>query len=238
MKVVSSWFRGTWLVILVAAIVIALDQITKEWVRATIEKYTYIVPIPRLGNYFVLEHVENNGAAFGILQGQNRPLIIVALVVAVAILIYAPRIPQDQWLIRVFLGLQLGGALANVMDRINHGYVTDFVRIGVPGVFYWPSFNVADSAIVVGVIGLGVMIIRDDIRREREAKAAAAPACRRGRLNLRPIARVRPPRNIRMNTYSSCPRKTKATRLDRLAHPNRCRRTAAAKSNAGSAPAM
>ena len=175
MKVVSSWFRGTWLVILVAAIVIALDQITKEWVRATIEKYTYIVPIPRLGNYFVLEHVENNGAAFGILQDQNRPLIIVALVVAVAILIYAPRIPQDQWLIRVFLGLQLGGALANVMDRINHGYVTDFVRIGVPGVFYWPSFNVADSAIVVGVIGLGVMIIRDDIRREREAKAAADP---------------------------------------------------------------
>lgn len=174
MKFVSSWLRGTWLVIAVAAIVIALDQITKEWVRASIEKYTYIIPFDRLGHYFLLEHVENNGAAFGILQNQNRFLIVVAIIVSVAILAYAPRIPQDHWLMRVFLGLQLGGALANVIDRINHGYVTDFLRVGIPGVFYWPSFNVADSAIVVGVIGLAVLIVRDDIRRERAAKATAA----------------------------------------------------------------
>jgi signal peptidase II len=172
MKSIGSWFRGTWLVMLVAAIVIAVDQITKEWVRATIDKYTYIVPFPRLGHYFLLEHVENNGAAFGILQNQNRFLIIVALVVAIAILAYAPRIPQSQPMMRVFLGLQLGGALANVTDRLNHGYVTDFLRMGIPGVYYWPSFNIADSAIVVGVIGLAVLIIRDDLRSAREAKTA------------------------------------------------------------------
>lgn len=176
MKFVASWLRGTWIVLLVASIVIVLDQITKEWIRATIEKYTYIVPFPRLGHYFLLEHVENNGAAFGILQNQNRLLIVVALVVCTAILAYAPRIPPDQRLIRIFLGMQLGGALGNVIDRFNHGYVTDFLRIGIPGVYYWPSFNVADSAIVVGVIGLGIMIIRDDIRRERGARAAETPA--------------------------------------------------------------
>lgn len=174
MKAVSSWLRGAWLVIAVAAIVVALDQITKEWVRATIEKYTYIVPFERLGHAVLLEHVENNGAAFGILQNQNRLLIVVALVVCIAILAYAPRIPKEQWLMRVFLGLQLGGAMGNVIDRLNHGYVTDFLRIGIPGVYYWPSFNVADSAIVVGVIGLAVLIIRDDIRRERATRAAAA----------------------------------------------------------------
>ncbi len=174
MKSIGSWLRGTWLVMLVAVIVIALDQITKEWVRATIDKYTYIVPFPRVGHYFLLEHVENNGAAFGILQNQNRFLIIVALVVAIAILAYAPRIPQSQPLMRVFLGLQLGGALANVADRLNHGYVTDFLRVGIPGVYYWPSFNIADSAIVVGVIGLAVLIIRDDLRSAHDAKTAAA----------------------------------------------------------------
>jgi signal peptidase II len=172
MKALAAWFRGVWIVVLIAAAVIALDQITKEWIRATIPKYTYIIPFPEVGNYFILEHVENNGAAFGILQNQNRLLIVVALIVSAAILFYAPRLSSDQNLLRVFLGLQLGGALGNVIDRLNHGYVTDFVRIGIPGFYYWPSFNVADSAIVVGVIGLGIIIVRDDIRRERAAKNA------------------------------------------------------------------
>ena len=175
MKYVGTWFYGTWIVLLVAAVVILLDQITKEWVRNTIEKYTYIVPIPRIGHMLILEHVENTGAAFGILQNQNRLLVVVALVVSTAILAYAPRLAPDQWLIRVFLGLQLGGALANVLDRLNHGYVTDFLRIGIPGVFYWPSFNVADSAIVLGVLGLGVMIVRDDMRRARDSKTVNIP---------------------------------------------------------------
>jgi signal peptidase II len=172
MRHIRAWISGTWIVLLVAALIIALDQVSKEWVRATIQKYTYIIPFPQLGNAFLLEHVENNGAAFGILQNQNRMLIIVALVVSTAILAFAPRLPKDEWLSRVFLGMQLGGALANLLDRINHGYVTDFIRVGFPGYYYWPTFNMADSAIVVGVIGLGIMIIRDDIRRGRRAKEA------------------------------------------------------------------
>ena len=173
MKWISWWLHGTWIVLAVAAIVIMLDQWTKEMVRASIEKYHFIVPFERLGQIFVIEHVHNNGAAFGILQNQNRLLIVIVIVVATAILAYAPHVPANQRLIRVFLGMQLGGALANLIDRLNQGHVTDFIRIGIPGVYYWPSFNIADSAVVLGVIGLGVMIVRDDIRREREAKAAA-----------------------------------------------------------------
>lgn len=172
MRYIGNWLQGTWLVLFVAAIIVILDQATKEWVRANIEKYTYIIPIPRFGQYFVLEHVENNGAAFGILQNQNRLLTFVVIAVVIAILVYAPRIPQDQRLIRMFLGMQLGGALANLADRISQGYVTDFIRVGVPGVYYWPTFNIADSAVVLGVIGLGYMIIRDDIRQSQEAKAS------------------------------------------------------------------
>ncbi len=64
-------------------------------------------------------------------------------------------------------GLQLGGALGNVSDRLYQGFVTDFVRIGIPGVYYWPNFNIADSAIVCGVIGLAIYIFVDDFRSQR-----------------------------------------------------------------------
>ncbi len=174
MKSISNWLKGTWLVLLVAAIVVILDQLSKEWVRVNIEKYSYIIPIPQFGKYFVIEHVMNTGAAFGIMQNRNYLLTVVVIGVIVAILDYSPRIPPDQKLIRVFLGMQLGGALGNLIDRFVQGHVTDFIRIGIPGVYYWPSFNIADSAVIVGVIGLGVIIVRDDIRRERDAKAERA----------------------------------------------------------------
>ena len=74
------------------------------------------------------------------------------------------------------LGLQLGGALGNVIDRINQGYVTDFVKMGIPGVYYWPNYNIADAAIVTGVIGLGIYIVVDDMRNTRRAKELAVSA--------------------------------------------------------------
>lgn len=91
-------------------------------------------------------------------------LIVVAAVVAIGILVYARDLPTDAWIVRVLLGLQLGGALGNVIDRINQGYVTDFVKMGIPGVYYWPNYNIADAAIVTGVIGLGIYIVVDDMR--------------------------------------------------------------------------
>jgi signal peptidase II len=65
----------------------------------------------------------------------------------------------------------LGGAVGNVIDRITQGYVTDFIKMGIPGVYYWPNYNIADSAIVIGVIGLGLYVVIDDVRKHRRQKA-------------------------------------------------------------------
>lgn len=160
--------RRLWLILLVAAVVIGLDQWTKELVRQSIPMHEYIIPFPVLGEYFVFEHVANYGAAFGILQGHGEFFIIVAAIVSVVIIVYAVRsLPPNQKFVRFLLGLQMGGALGNVIDRINQGYVTDFVKLSIPGVYSYPNFNVADSAIVCGVIGLAALLIWQDIRQSR-----------------------------------------------------------------------
>ncbi len=170
----AGWWRKAWIVLLVAGIVIALDQWTKSLVRANIPDFTSMAPIPGLQDYLLFEHVHNYGAAFGILQGLGGPLIVVAVIVALAMLFYIRYIPAAAWFVLVLLGLQLGGALGNVIDRINQGYVTDFVRLGIPGIYYIPNFNVADNAIVFGVIGLGIYIMWSDFAKQREEKQAAA----------------------------------------------------------------
>jgi signal peptidase II len=176
MQKVGNWFRSAWLVLGVAAIVIILDQWTKELVRQNIPKFDYIIPFEALGEYFVFHHVDNYGAAFGILQNRSNFFLIVAIIVVVAILAYVGTVPQDKKLVRVLLGLQMGGAIGNVLDRLNQGYVTDFIRMGIPDVYYWPNYNVADMAIMTGVIGLGVYIIVDDIREQRSKRDAEAAA--------------------------------------------------------------
>jgi signal peptidase II len=170
----AGWWRKAWVVLLVAGIVIALDQWTKMLVRANIPDYTSMAPIPGLEDYLLFEHVHNSGAAFGILQGLGGPLIIVAVIVSLAMLFYIRYIPAAAWFVLVLLGLQLGGAIGNVVDRVNQGYVTDFVRLGIPGIYYIPNFNVADNAIVFGVIGLGIYIMWSDYKKQSEEKQAAA----------------------------------------------------------------
>jgi signal peptidase II len=163
--------KKAWVVLLVAGVVITLDKLTKDWVRHTIPLNSYTIPIPSLGKYLVFEHVNNHGAAFGILQNQGYLFIGIAIIVAIAILIYARYLPLDQWFVRVLLGLQLGGAIGNVLDRINQGFVTDFIKMGIPGRYYWPNYNIADTSIVAGVIALGAYIMWDDMRKQREIHA-------------------------------------------------------------------
>jgi len=173
MEKVRHWLSKAWLVLLVAAIVILLDQWTKNLIRANLAKFEVMRFWDALGDYFVFEHVDNYGAAFGMFQGQGNFFIVVAAIVTIGILVYVRYLPTDAWLVRVLLGLQLGGALGNVVDRINQGYVTDFVKMGIPGVYYWPNYNIADAAIVTGVVGLGIYLVVDDVRNQRRAKALA-----------------------------------------------------------------
>lgn len=171
MGTIMSWLRRAWVVLVVAGMVITLDQLTKEWVRMNIPKYGSMIPLPALGEYFVFEHVDNYGAAFGILQNQGMLFVVIAVVVAIAILVYVRYLPTEHNFVRILLGLQLGGAVGNLVDRINQGFVTDFVKMGIPGVYYWPNYNIADSSIVVGVIALGIYIMVDDVRKQRHQQA-------------------------------------------------------------------
>jgi signal peptidase II len=90
--------------------------------------------------------VTNTGAAFGILQGQGFFLTVTTLFGLLAILLYYLYPPMEHGLLRIALGLQLGGAIGNLTDRVRLGGVTDFIDPR-----YWPAFNIADSAIVIGV---------------------------------------------------------------------------------------
>jgi len=129
---------------LIAAAVIAVDQFTKWLVRSNLQLgETW----PEDSDAFIrIIHVVNSGAAFGILQGQTPFLIITSLVGLAAILLYYVYPPMDHGLIRVALGMQLGGAIGNLIDRVRMGEVTDFIDVG-----RFPTFNVADSSISVSV---------------------------------------------------------------------------------------
>jgi signal peptidase II len=141
----------------VAVAVLALDQLTKVWVSTSLPEGGWWSPLPGLWRVFRVTHITNSGAAFGIFPNQGNFFIIIAVVVAGVIVLYYRYLPSRGWLIRLSLGLQLGGALGNLLDRVRYGHVVDFIDIG-----FWPIFNVADIAIVTGVGILAYCLWRDD----------------------------------------------------------------------------
>ena len=112
--------------------------------------------------------MQNTGSAFGLFQGNNLPLLIVSLV-GVAVLAYSYRTQENPSRpMRCSIALMLGGAVGNLLDRILLGHVTDFIDIGP-----WPVFNLADSAIVVGLILMAWTLV---MQREQPVADAPAPA--------------------------------------------------------------
>lgn len=127
-----------------------MDQITKYIV---IQALPLGASWPREG-FFRITHVANTGSAFGLFGGQNAVLAIAALLgIGVLVLFYRTH-PNPSLLVRMSLGLMLAGALGNLTDRIRIGWVTDFIDIGP-----WYIFNVADSAIVTGIVILGASML-------------------------------------------------------------------------------
>lgn len=168
----GSLFKRLWIVVLTAGVVVALDRWTKEIIRDSMPLYSSTTPIPALEGYLSFQHVNNYGAAFGIFQGGRIFFTVVAFAVSIGIVYYAIRhLPVSERFIRLLLGLEMGGALGNVIDRIEQGYVTDFIVTGIPGFYYIPNWNVADSAVVGGVIGLAAVILWQDIQTARQEKA-------------------------------------------------------------------
>jgi signal peptidase II len=172
--------RNALLAILVA--VVCLDQATKAWVKRSIDLHEFR---PVVEGFLSLSHVQNRGAAFGILSDADLPyqsavFSVVSLLALVAIAIYAMRLPVTARLPRVALSLVLGGAVGNLIDRVRLGYVVDFIHVYWKH-HQWPDFNMADSAISVGVALLLLDMFLTPQKsgsRGAEVAAAATPATR------------------------------------------------------------
>jgi signal peptidase II len=166
------------LLLLISAIVV-LDQATKALLVRSIPLHEYV---PVVDGLLSLSHVRNRGAAFGLLSDWDLPyqtLLLAALSLGalLAIAAYFVKLPANARLPRVALALVLGGAVGNLLDRLRLGYVVDFVHVYWRQ-YQWPDFNVADSAITVGVTLLVLDVLRSPGRGPAGAEAgidAAAP---------------------------------------------------------------
>ena len=155
------------LVALVAVAVFALDRVTKAWVSENIPLGT---ARPVVGDYVRIVHAQNTGAAFGLLPERTTLLSVLSVVAVPAIVYYYRQIASASWLVSATLGMQLGGAFGNLLDRVTQGYVVDFVDVGVGEVRFW-AFNVADSSIVVGIFVVTFALWYEERRVARPKRA-------------------------------------------------------------------
>lgn len=142
--------RGNWRWLLVSALVIALDQYSKRLITAGFELYDRHPVLP----VFDIVRLHNTGAAFSFLANasgwQNWFFTAVAVVVSAVILWWLHRQPAGRIVVPLGLAMVLGGAIGNLVDRLQHGYVVDFLLVHYGG-WSFPAFNLADAAITVGV---------------------------------------------------------------------------------------
>mgnify|MGYP001276016035 FL=1 len=144
-------------------IVIVLDQLSKYMIKSTLNLYE---SWPETG-IFRIYHTYNTGTAFGLLQGQTILLIVASLIALIFLIYIYNEYTLGNIILRMALGLQLGGAISNLSDRLAFGSVTDFISVG-----WWPVFNIADSSIVVGItILIAGIFYREKLSKPNEKKS-------------------------------------------------------------------
>lgn len=163
----ATWAQR-FLPLIVGALIIVLDQTTKYIIEANIPYNTSWAPVPSLAHIFQFTHTGNTGIAFGLFAGGSGLFAIVAFIVTLIILFYNYTLPAGNIGLRVVLGLLLGGALGNLIDRLRLGHVTDFLDFGP-----WPIFNVADTAVVAGALALGWLMWMESRQEARRAQETA-----------------------------------------------------------------
>jgi signal peptidase II len=147
----------------VASAILILDQLSKNWVRTTLAPGVPWSPIPLLRPVLSFTYVTNTGASFGLFPQLASLYALVAVAVSLAILYFRTQLPYASLLVWVSLGMQLGGSLGNLMDRLLwQGQVTDFIDLNFWPLEQWPVFNVADSSVVVGVVLLAAYLLREE----------------------------------------------------------------------------
>ncbi|MCF6290201.1 MAG: signal peptidase II [Desulfobacterales bacterium] len=144
--------RTDYAVFALAVLVVVADQLTKLWVHAVFQPFEVKIVIP---GFFNLVLVSNTGAAFGLLSGEQtmarQLFFVVVAVIALGVMIFSYRHFKASGRIFAYaVGLIAGGAMGNLIDRLRFGAVTDFLDFHIKD-YHWPAFNLADSAITIGV---------------------------------------------------------------------------------------
>lgn len=168
----------------VAVAVLLLDQLTKLWIVGNIAANSYFYPqdtgvIEVIKGFFYIVHIGNEGAAWGMLSGHSEILILFTLVAFAAIYKFRRSLELHRTVVQIAFGMLIGGALGNLIDRLRYGHVIDFLDFHLGFTIPWllpngryPAFNVADSAIVVGVFIYLLTGLFDAPKKEKESLAA------------------------------------------------------------------
>ncbi len=158
MELRSGRYTGRLLLWSTAALSLGADQTTKWWVQQNMRLFETrplgdVFPL----NQLAITYTYNTGAAFGILANYGQFFVAVAVIVVLGIIFYHRRLPQEERWLFVSFGLQLGGALGNLVDRLRLGHVVDFIHVGS-----FPIFNLADVSIVTGTLMLAWYLWREE----------------------------------------------------------------------------
>ncbi|MBW2996199.1 signal peptidase II [Candidatus Woesearchaeota archaeon] len=144
------------IILLTSVAVVLLDQLTKFSVVRNLQLFQ---SVPIIQNIFHLTYIQNTGAGFGLFQQSTSLLIWFSIIVIGLILYFYDAVPNDKC-VQIATALILGGTLGNLIDRINLGYVIDFLDFRI-----WPAFNIADIAITLGVIRLIIYMIKTNMKK-------------------------------------------------------------------------
>jgi signal peptidase II len=146
-KVSPSKYRGRLrLLLIVAALVVTLDQLSKLWINAN-RPQTELLP-----GFLDLRYTENTGAILGLVHNHTELFIALGIAGLVIILVFLYYFPPATTLVTVSFALILGGTVGNLTDRIRLRHVIDFINFHVHELFHWPTFNIADAALTVGIL--------------------------------------------------------------------------------------
>lgn len=154
--------RFLWLGSIILTVVL-LDQLTKNWIVDWIGPGRRTSRVEMLGSFFAFEYLENRGAAFGMFQQGTTVFALISVVVIIIGTVMMIRFAREDMLLAASVALVMGGAIGNAIDRFTRGFVVDFIAVGR----FW-KFNVADSAVTIGVIMTFLLLWRSDNARQSE----------------------------------------------------------------------
>lgn len=145
--------------IIILILGIVLDRISKLWALNTLASGKDIVIIKDL---FTFSYLENRGAAFGIFQNRLIFLAIITVVVIIGVAYFITKYKPGSRLLKISLALIISGAIGNLIDRIYYKFVVDFIMLHYKDKYYFPTFNIADTLVVIGTILLAIYILKEE----------------------------------------------------------------------------